>query len=460
MTETTTAPIHVVVLAAGQGTRMRSRLPKVLHRLAGRPMLEHVVATAAALSPDAIHVVHGHGGESVRAALSAAPVNWVEQPEQLGTGHAVQQAMPAVPDDAVELVLCADVPLVRPATLQQLVAAAAGDGPAVLGVHAEDPAGYGRIIRDNAGAVERIVEHKDASAAERAVTEINTGLLACPAGRLREWLGRCTSDNAQGEYYLTDVVGLARGDGTSVAGVLAGDADEVAGVNDRVQLEAAERRLQRRQAEAAMREGLGLADASRFDLRGELTFGQDCTVDTGVVIEGRVRLGDNVRIGPCTVLRDVTIEDDATIESHCVLEEAHVGRGATVGPFARLRPGAELREGAKAGNFVEIKKAVIGPGSKVNHLSYIGDAELGRDVNVGAGTITCNYDGTHKHRTVIGDGAFIGSDSQLVAPVSVGAGAYLGAGTTLTRDTAPESLTVTRAPQKSVEGWARRRRRE
>lgn len=457
MTETRPAPIHVVVLAAGQGTRMRSRLPKVLHDLAGRPMLQHVVDTAAALSPDTIHVVHGHGGESVRAALSDAPVTWVEQARQLGTGHAVQQAMPAIPDDAVVLVLYGDVPLVRPATLQQLVAAASG-GPAVLGVQMDDPAGYGRIIRDSRGTVERIVEHKDASEAERAVTEINTGLLACPAGRLRDWLARCTSDNAQGEYYLTDVVGLARADGAPVAGVLASDPDEVAGVNDRVQLQAAERRLQRRQAEAAMREGLGLVDAARFDLRGELSFGQDCTVDANVVIEGRVCLGDNVRIGPCTVLRDVTIDDNATVESHCVLEGTHVGRGATVGPFARLRPGTELREGAKAGNFVEIKKAVIGAGSKVNHLSYIGDAELGRDVNIGAGTITCNYDGTHKHRTVIGDGAFIGSDSQLVAPVSVGAGSFLGAGTTLTRDTAPDSLTVTRAPQKSVEDWAHRRR--
>ncbi len=459
MTETLPVPLHVVVLAAGQGTRMRSRLPKVLHSLAGRPMLKHVVDTAAALAPGAIHVVHGHGGETVRAALATAPVTWVEQARQLGTGHAVEQAMPAIPDAAVVLVLYGDVPLVRPVTLEQLVTAAT-DGPAVLGVHMDDPAGYGRIIRDHEGAVARIVEHKDASEAERAVTEINTGLLACPAGPLREWLGRCTSANAQGEYYLTDIVGLARSDGAAVAGVLAGDPDEVAGVNDRVQLQAAERRFQWRQAEAAMRNGLGLADAARFDLRGELSFGQDCTVDVDVVIQGSVRLGDNVRIGPYTVLRDVAIDGNATIESHCVLEETHVGPGATVGPFARLRPGTELREGAKAGNFVEIKKAVIGAGSKVNHLSYIGDAELGRDVNVGAGTITCNYDGTHKHRTVIGDGAFIGSDTQLVAPVSVGAGSFLGAGTTLTRDTAPDSLTVTRAPQKSVEGWARRRRSE
>ena len=457
MTETLPAPLHVVVLAAGQGTRMRSRLPKVLHSLAGRPMLQHVVAAAAALTPDAIHVVHGHGGQSVRDTLATAPVTWVEQTRQLGTGHAVEQAMPAIPDAAVVLVLYGDVPLVRPVTLEQLVTAAI-DGPAVLGVHMDDPAGYGRIIRDHGGAVARIVEHKDASEAERAVTEINTGLLACPAGPLREWLGRCTSDNAQGEYYLTDIVGLARSDGAAVAGVLAGDPDEVAGVNDRVQLQAAERRFQWRQAEAAMRNGLGLADAARFDLRGELSFGQDCTVDVDVVIQGSVRLGDNVRIGPYTVLRDVAIDGNATIESHCVLEETHVGPGATVGPFARLRPGTELREGAKAGNFVEIKKAVIGAGSKVNHLSYIGDAELGRDVNVGAGTITCNYDGTHKHRTVIGDGAFIGSDTQLVAPVSVGAGSFLGAGTTLTRDTAPDSLTVTRAPQKSVEDWAHRRR--
>ncbi|SEP00336.1 bifunctional UDP-N-acetylglucosamine diphosphorylase/glucosamine-1-phosphate N-acetyltransferase GlmU [Aquisalimonas asiatica] len=450
-------PLHVVILAAGQGKRMRSALPKVLHLLAGRPLLRHVVDTARTLEPAAIHVVHGHGGERVREALADAAVNWVEQAEQLGTGHAVQQAMPDIGDDATVLVLYGDVPLVRAETMADLVAAV-GDGPAVLTVDLQNPAGYGRIVRNAEGFVERIVEHKDAGLAELALTETNTGLMAAPAGALRDWLARCDNSNAQGEYYLPDCVAAARADGRRVAATQASDPGEVAGVNDRLQLEAAERIYQRRQADTALRDGLGLVDRNRFDLRGHLRFGQDCTVDVGVVMEGAVTLGDNVRIGPYVCLRDVSIESGAVIEAHSILEGAHVGRDARVGPFARLRPGAELGTGARAGNFVEIKKAVIGPGSKVNHLSYIGDATLGCDVNVGAGTITCNYDGTNKHHTTIGDGAFIGSGTQLVAPVSVASGSVLGAGTTLTRDTEADSLTVTRAPARSVSGWSRRRR--
>lgn len=457
MADASSRPLHVVILAAGQGTRMRSDLPKVLHPLAGRPLLRHVVDTALDLDPAAVHVVHGHGSDSVRSALADAPVTWVEQGEQLGTGHAVQQALPAIPDDATVLVLYGDVPLVRAETMTNLVAAAA-DGAAVLTTELADPVGYGRVIRDADGSVARIVEDKDARPGERAVRETNTGLMAAPAGRLRGWLARCGNDNAQGEYYLTDVVALARSDGEAVHAAVAADPAEVAGVNDRIQLQTAERAYQYRQAQELMRAGLGLVDAGRFDLRGSLVFGRDCSIDVGVVLEGRVVLGDGVCIGPYSVLRDTVVEDGAAVDSHTIAEQAHIGAGAQVGPYARLRPGTELRAGARVGNFVETKKAVIGQGSKVNHLSYIGDAELGRDVNVGAGTITCNYDGSDKHRTVIEDGAFIGSDSQLVAPVRVGAGAFLGAGTTLTRDTEPGSLTVTRAPQRSVPGWARRRR--
>lgn len=457
MADASSRPLHVVILAAGQGTRMRSDLPKVLHPLAGRPLLRHVVDTALSLGPAGVYVVHGHGGDSVRSALADVPVRWVEQTEQLGTGHAVQQALPNIPDDASVLVLYGDVPLVRATTMTDLVAAAA-DGAAVLTTELPDPKGYGRVIRDANGSVARIVEEKDATPDECVVSETNTGLMAAPAGRLRAWLERSGNDNAQGEYYLTDVVALARSDGEAVHAAIAADPAEVAGVNDRLQLQAAERAYQHRQAQELMRAGLGLVDAGRFDLRGSLTFGRDCSIDVGVILEGRVALGDGVSIGPYSVLRDTVVEDGATVDSHTVAEQTRIGPGAQAGPYARLRPGTELHAGARVGNFVETKKAVIGQGSKVNHLSYIGDAELGRDVNVGAGTITCNYDGSEKHRTVIEDGAFIGSDSQLVAPVRVGAGAFLGAGTTLTRDTEPESLTVTRAPQRSVQGWARRRR--
>ncbi|MFO7858193.1 MAG: bifunctional UDP-N-acetylglucosamine diphosphorylase/glucosamine-1-phosphate N-acetyltransferase GlmU [Ectothiorhodospiraceae bacterium] len=450
-------PLHVVVLAAGQGKRMVSDTPKVLHRVAGRPMLQHVLDTAAALEPARVHVVHGHGGDVVRHALPDAGVAWVEQPDQLGTGHAVAQALPDIPDTALVLVLYADVPLVTSDSLSPLVAAAA-HGPAILTVDLPDPSGYGRIVRNNAGAVLRIVEDKDATASERAITETNTGLMAAPAGALRDWLARCDNANAQGEYYLTDVIAHAGDDGVATAARQARDAGEVAGVNDRIQLQAVERAYQYRQALACLRAGLGLADASRFDLRGELTFGRDCELDVGVVLEGRVTLGNDVHIGPYAHIRDTVIEDGAVVASHTTIDGAWLGPGAEAGPFARLRPGTELGAGARAGNFVETKKASIGPGSKVNHLSYIGDATLGHDVNVGAGTITCNYDGVAKHETVIGDRVFIGSDTQLVAPVRVGDDAVLGAGTTLTRDAEAESLTVTRAQPRTIPGWARRRR--
>lgn len=450
-------PLHVVILAAGQGKRMASDTPKVLHPVAGRPMLQHVLDTAAALEPAQVHVVHGHGGGIVRDALSDAAVTWVEQREQLGTGHAVSQAMPGIPNAATVLVLYADVPLVTSASLAPLVTAAA-QGPAILTVELANPTGYGRIVRNDAGAVLRIVEEKDATAAERAITETNTGLMAAPAGGLRDWLARCDNANAQGEYYLTDIIAHAGDDAVSTTATRAADASEVAGVNDRVQLQAVERAYQYRQALACMRAGLGLADAQRFDLRGELTFGRDCELDVGVVLEGRVTLGHGVQVGPYVHIRDSVIEDGATVASHTTIDGARLGAGAEAGPFARLRPGTELGAGARAGNFVEVKKALIGRGSKVNHLSYIGDATLGREVNVGAGTITCNYDGVAKHETVIGDRVFIGSDTQLVAPVRVGDDAVLGAGTTLTRDAEAESLTVTRAQARTIPGWARRRR--
>ncbi|WP_041718097.1 bifunctional UDP-N-acetylglucosamine diphosphorylase/glucosamine-1-phosphate N-acetyltransferase GlmU [Alkalilimnicola ehrlichii MLHE-1] len=446
--------LSIVVLAAGKGTRMRSRYPKLLHPVGGRPMLDHVLRTAFSLEPEAVHVVHGHGAEAVQAAHADWPVRWVVQEPQLGTGHAVEQAIPAIPDDHQVLVLYGDVPLVRPETLQALLAEADG-GLGLLSVDFPDPTGYGRVLRDGHGAVTGVVEHKDATAAQRRVTECNTGLLAAPAGRLKAWLQRLDNDNAQAEYYLTDVIAMAVADGVRVAAYPVADPAEVQGVNDRVQLAAAERVWQRRQAEDWMRAGVTILDPDRFDLRGHFAAGEDCRIDVGVVLEGRVELGAGVEIGPHCVLRDVALGDGTRVEAHSVLDGATAGRNCRIGPFARLRPGTDLADGAKVGNFVETKAARIGPGSKVNHLSYMGDAELGRDVNVGAGTITCNYDGHSKHRTEIGDGAFIGSGTQLVAPVRVGRGATIGAGSTVTRDAPDEALTVARSAQRSIHGWRR-----
>ncbi len=449
--------LHTIILAAGQGTRMKSAQPKVLHTVAGKPMLAHVIATAKALGSTHVHVVHGHGGEAVRAALAAEHVEWVEQVEQLGTGHAVEQALPAIPDAAQVLVLYGDVPLVTADTLRPLLSPARS-GLAILTTELEDPTGYGRIVRGATGAVQEIVEQKDADSDELAIREINTGLLAAPADRLRDWLGRCSNDNAQGEYYLTDVVALAAAGGQSVTAITADDPVEVSGVNTRAQLAMLERAWQARTARSLMAAGVTLMDPARFDVRGELHCAQDVVIDVNCVFEGEVELGEGVHIGPNCVLRDCRVEAGARIEAHSVLEGAAVGPQAVVGPFARLRPGAELADGARVGNFVEVKKSMIGPGSKVNHLSYIGDAQVGAAVNIGAGTITCNYDGVNKHRTVIEDGVFIGSDTQLVAPVTVGRNAVVGAGTTVTRDADPDSLVVSRAPQKTIPGWAKRRR--
>jgi bifunctional UDP-N-acetylglucosamine pyrophosphorylase/glucosamine-1-phosphate N-acetyltransferase len=445
--------LHCVILAAGQGTRMYSALPKVLHPVGGRPMLAHVVAAAQAFEPERIHVVYGHGGKWVKQALSSLPVNWVEQGEQLGTGHAVQQALLAVPDSAQVLVLYGDVPLVSETTLRALAEASADGDVALLTADMADPAGYGRVLRGNGGSVHAVVEEKDATDEQCAITEINTGLLAAPAKRLRVWLAQVGNDNAQGEYYLPDIIGLAVKEGVPVRPVPAATNTEVMGINNKMQLAAAERRYQQSRAEACLRAGLTLADPARFDVRGEFRFGRDCSVDVNAVFEGSVHLGSNVTIDANCSIRDTEIGDGSHILPHTVLDGVRVGTDCQVGPFARLRPGTELDKGARVGNFVETKKAVIGAASKVNHLSYVGDADVGRGVNVGAGCITCNYDGVNKHKTVIEDGAFIGSDCQLVAPVTVGANATVGAGTTVSRDAPAGKLTVGRARQQTIQDW-------
>jgi bifunctional UDP-N-acetylglucosamine pyrophosphorylase/glucosamine-1-phosphate N-acetyltransferase len=447
--------LSVVVLAAGQGTRMKSALPKVLHPLAGRPLLAHVVEAARALAPDTIVVVHGHGGDLLRERLAGLPVQWAEQREQLGTAHAVLQALPLLPATGTVLVLYGDVPLIRPATLEGLLSARAADGLALLTVTLPDPAGYGRIVRDGAGAITRIVEQKDASEAERAIREVNTGVLAVDAAQLRAWLPRIGNANRQGEYYLTDLVGLAVAEGVVVTGAGAADPLEVAGVNNRVELARAERAFQRAAAEALMYAGTTLLDPARFDLRGELDCGLDVLIDVGVIIEGRVRLGDGVRIGPWCLLRDVDLGPGSEVLAHSTLDGVQTGAHCRIGPYARLRPGTVLAEGVHIGNFVELKQSSIGPGSKVNHLSYVGDTLMGSGCNIGAGTITCNYDGAAKHRTVIGNEVFVGSDVQFIAPVQVGDGATIAAGTTVAEDAPAGQLTVGRMRQQVIPGWRR-----
>ncbi|ROO26915.1 glucosamine-1-phosphate N-acetyltransferase [Salinisphaera orenii MK-B5] len=447
--------LHIVVLAAGKGKRMNSALPKVLQPLGDRPLLKHVVESAQALDPARIHVVYGHGAEQVQSALGYLDVDWDFQAQQLGTGHAVMQAIDAVPDDARVLVLYGDVPLIRPGTLSHLVEAAGTDNLALLTVLLDDPAGYGRIKRGDDNRVVGIVEDKDASADERHIREVNTGLMCAQARHLRDWLSRLTNDNTQGEYYLTDCIAMAAADGVPVVAGQAGSVAETQGINDKRDLACAERMLQRRQADTLMAAGLTLRDPERFDLRGTLHAGRDTRIDIDAVIEGEVVLGDNVHIGPYCVLRNCTIGDHTQVLSHTVIEHAEIGARCQIGPFARLRPDTRLADRAKIGNFVETKKITLGQGSKVNHLSYVGDAEIGANVNVGAGVITCNYDGAHKHLTTIGDDAFIGSDVQLVAPVAVAAGATIGAGSTITKDAPAQQLTLSRARQVSLPGWQR-----
>ena len=447
--------LEVVILAAGQGTRMRSAQPKVLHALAGRALVHHVIDTAGELNAAAIHTVIGHGAEKVQQHLQQLPTQWALQERQLGTGHAVAQAMPAVADDSVVLVLYGDVPLVQAQTLRNLLAAVNDGQIALLTVWLDDPTGYGRILRDAGGHISAIVEQKDASEAQRAIREVNTGILAAPARLLKQWLPQLSASNAQGEYYLTDIIGLAVSQGVAVVAQQPQSPEEVQGVNNRLQLAELERHYQLTVAERLMTDGVTLADPARIDVRGTLVTGRDVFIDINCVFEGDVRLGDNVRIGPNCVIRDATIGDGADIESHSLIDGAVVGTAAHVGPFARLRPGTELAAKAKVGNFVETKKTYIGTGSKVNHLTYVGDCTIGIDANVGAGTITCNYDGVNKFKTQIGDGAFIGSNSSLVAPVSIGRNATVGAGSVVTHDVPDAQLAVARGRQKNIEGWQR-----
>ncbi|MEZ5446544.1 MAG: bifunctional UDP-N-acetylglucosamine diphosphorylase/glucosamine-1-phosphate N-acetyltransferase GlmU [Gammaproteobacteria bacterium] len=452
--------LSVIILAAGQGTRMKSRLPKVLHPLAGRPMLEHVYAATKRFSATEVHIVYGHGGERVREALGHLKARWVEQARQLGTGHAVMQAMPSVKPASTALILYGDVPLITHSTLQRLVDAAGRRDLALLTVRLENPTGYGRIVRDSHGDVQRIVEQKDASESEQAIHEVNTGMMAVSAKLLRGWVDRLSNKNAQKEYYLTDVIEMAVADKVRINTVSPESPFEVMGVNDRAQLAELERHYQFEQAQHLMRQGVTLRDPSRFDLRGELEVGQDVSIDVNVVIEGRVKLGNRVSVGPNNVLRDVSIGDDVTILANCVIEDAAVGDGARLGPFARIRPETVLGADVHVGNFVEVKKSVVARGSKLNHLSYIGDADIGSNTNIGAGTITCNYDGANKHKTIIGDDVFIGSDCQLVAPVRVGDGATLGAGTTLAKDAPAGKLTISRVRQQVVDNWQRPRKKK
>ncbi len=446
-------PLSIVILAAGQGTRMHSRLPKVLQRVAGRPLLGHVIDAAERVEADAIHVVYGFGGDVVREALSERNVSWHEQAEQLGTGHAVMQAMPAIPGDHTVLVLYGDVPLIRSQTLAGLVDAAGADRLGLLTVSMDNPTGYGRIVRDAAGAVQCIVEQRDATREQGAIREINTGLIACPAHLLAGWLDRLSNENSQGEYYLTDVVGFAVGDGVPVHTVSAPTVAETLGINDKIQLAEAEKALRERNAQKLLEAGVTLIDPARIDVRGHLECGQDVEIDVNVVFEGNVKLADGVRIGPNCHIRDTEIEDDTQVFANCVIEEAHFGPRCLIGPFARVRPATFLGSQVKLGNFVEVKKSTIAKGSKVNHLSYVGDTTMGQGVNVGAGTITCNYDGANKHQTVIEDGVFIGSGTQLVAPVTLGEGATIGAGSVISREAPAGKLTVARSRQHTIEGW-------
>jgi len=449
--------LAVIVLAAGQGKRMHSALPKVLHPLAGRPLLAHVLEAARALDPAQVIVVHGHGGADVRAAFAGADVFWVEQAQQLGTGHALAQALPRVARGAQVLVLNGDVPLVRTETLRRLVETAPR-GLAICTSDLTDPAGYGRVVRDAKKRVLRIVEHKDASARELRIREWYAGFLAAPAARLAAWLAKVKPANAQKEIYLTDVIALAVKDRVDVKTVKAEDRWEVAGVNSRHELALLERAYQNAQAKVLLEAGVALADLWRVDVRGELDCGRDVAIDVNCVFEGRVKLGDRVRVGPNCVLRNVTVDADTEILAYSLLDAASIGKRCRIGPFSRMRPGVILGDEVHVGNFVELKASRIGTGSKANHLSYIGDSDVGARVNVGAGTITCNYDGAVKHRTVIEDDCFIGSDATLVAPVTIAKGSYIGAGSTISKNTPPGQLTVARAKQMSLPNWKPRKK--
>ncbi|GHE21208.1 bifunctional UDP-N-acetylglucosamine diphosphorylase/glucosamine-1-phosphate N-acetyltransferase GlmU [Halomonas urumqiensis] len=446
--------LDVVILAAGQGTRMRSALPKVLHRLAGKPMVRHVIDTASGLAAERTHVVVGHGAERVREALADCQLRFALQAEQKGTGHAVAQALEGLGEGKV-LVLYGDVPLIHRQTLETLLEGVDDTRMGLLTVTLDDPSGYGRILRNEAGEAVAIVEQKDASESELAVRECNTGIMAMTASQLRRWLPRLSSENAQGEYYLTDVIAMAAAEGVKIVTTQPAKALEVEGVNNRAQMARLERAHQLALAERLMAEGVALLDPARLDIRGTLSCGHDVEIDVGCVFEGHVELGEGVRIGPYCVIRDSHIGAESVIDSHSVIDGAVVAGRNRIGPFARLRPGTRLAVGAKVGNFVETKNVEVGEGSKINHLSYVGDARLGREVNIGAGTITCNYDGANKHRTEIDDHVFIGSNSALVAPLSVGRGATVGAGSTITKDVPDSALAVSRSRQISKADWPR-----
>jgi bifunctional UDP-N-acetylglucosamine pyrophosphorylase/glucosamine-1-phosphate N-acetyltransferase len=446
--------LDIVILAAGQGTRMRSALPKVLHPVAGNSMLGHVIHSARQLSPDSIQVVIGHGADKVREQLAADDLSFVLQDKQLGTGHAVAQAVPALSADTV-LILYGDVPLIEVETLQRLLTLVNDQQLGLLTVSLEDPTGYGRIVRDAQNNVSAIVEHKDATDAQKAIKEGNTGILAVPGKRLADWLGRLSNNNAQGEYYLTDVIAMAVNDGLVVATAQPNDPMEVQGANDRKQLAELERHYQLREARRLMALGVTLRDPSRFDVRGDISIGRDVTIDINVILEGRVVIEDDVSIGPNCVIKDTTLRKGAIIKANSHLEGAIVGEAADAGPFARLRPGSVLGARAHVGNFVELKNAEIGEGAKAGHLAYLGDAVIGARTNIGAGTITCNYDGANKHKTVLGEDVFIGSNNSLVAPVDISSGATTAAGSTITQNVAAEQLAVARARQRNIDGWKR-----
>ncbi|MFZ4550694.1 MAG: bifunctional UDP-N-acetylglucosamine diphosphorylase/glucosamine-1-phosphate N-acetyltransferase GlmU [Aquabacterium sp.] len=456
--------LSIVIMAAGKGTRMKSSRPKVLHKLAGRPMLDHVIGTTGTLQADRQVVITGHGADMVESAMKSAfaeaPLEFVRQEPQLGTGHAVQQAVPVLPDDGITLILNGDTPLIHASTAQALVDACGGDKLALLTINLTDPTGYGRIVRDDTGVkVLGIVEHKDATPEQRAINEVYTGMMAAPTARLKQWLARLDNKNAQGEYYLTDVVAMAQAEGLSVVAAQPRDEVEVLGVNSPAQLADLERRFQRVQAERLMEQGVRLADPARFDLRGTLKCGQDVDIDVNCVFEGQVTLGDEVQIGANCVIRNATIARGAVIHPFTHIDGdtqgASVGEGALIGPFARLRPGAKLGKGVHIGNFVEVKNSTLADGAKANHLAYLGDADVGERVNYGAGSITANYDGANKHRTVIGNDVHVGSNCVLIAPISLGDGATIGGGSTISKDAPAGQLTVARAKQVSLNGWQR-----
>ncbi len=446
--------LEVVVLAAGKGTRMYSDTPKVLHKIGGKPMLAHVIDVAAQLQAKKTWLVIGYGGEKIKMHFAAQDaLGWVEQTEQLGTGHAVMQAMPHINTNSQVLILYGDVPLLRRETLQQLLGKLVSAPVAILTLNTRSPFGLGRIIRDANGAVVAIVEEKDASAEQKAITEINSGIIAVTASHLQRWLSQLTTSNAQGEYYLTDIIALAKQDGERIETLITDDALQVQGVNNRLQLAELERYYQIQRARSLASDGVTISDPQRLDIRGELAVGKDVEIDINVILEGRIQIGNRVSIGPNVVIKNASIGDDAKILANSIIEDSQIGAQCSVGPFARIRPGTVLKDKAKVGNFVETKKATIGKGSKVSHLSYIGDATLGNDVNIGAGTITCNYDGVNKFQTQIEDGVFVGSNTALVAPVKLGKNVTVGAGSTITGDVPDDNLAVARGRQKNIEGW-------